>query len=191
MFNSNSETLLIYKNHDDDVSLPPRASRFTPSSTLIMWAKLSGALKHRPTVEETQPASPDVMSGVLEKHPNLSVFHSDDDSENRPAEVPFPVPSPPGSPSRHRSGVFRRISRSAKHDSGEPSKASSALKLPLFLPKKVKSHISLHTNGKRIPARHCSAAHMTITIIPSLSIVRQHCTRFRKTSANRYHETVN
>ncbi|KAI0246338.1 hypothetical protein BJV78DRAFT_1277249 [Lactifluus subvellereus] len=90
------------------------------------------------------------MSGVLEKHPNLSLFHSDDDSENRPAEVPFPVPSPPGSPSRHRNGVFRRISRSAKHDSGEPSKASSVLKLPSLLPKKVKSHISLHTNVSQL-----------------------------------------
>jgi hypothetical protein len=118
-----------------------------------MFAKISNALKQRITTEDPLPSSPDVISSVLEKHPNLSVFHNDDDSENRPEEVPFPAPSPPGSPSRHRNGLFRRISRSVKHDSGEPSKASSSLKLPLRLPKKAKSHISLHANGKYVPPR--------------------------------------
>jgi hypothetical protein len=124
-----------------------------------MWAKLSNALKYRHTVDETEPSSPDFVSAVLEKHPNLTVPHPDDDGENRSPEVPFPVPSPPGSPSRHRNGVFRRISRSGKHDSGEPSKVSSALKLPLRLPKKVKSHISLQTNGRCISVSPRYAAH--------------------------------
>ena len=112
-----------------------------------MWAKLSNALKYRHTIDETEPSSPDIVSPVLEKHPILSLPHRSDDSENKPPEVPFPVPSPPSSPSRHRTGVFRRISRSSKHDSGETSKSSSALKLPLRLPKKVKSQLSLQTNG--------------------------------------------
>ena len=112
-----------------------------------MWAKLSNVLKSRPTLEETEPNSPDVISSVLDKHPNLSVFHNDDDTESRTTEVPFSPPSPPSSPSR-RHGVLRRISRSGKHDNGEPSKVSSALKLPLRLPKKVKSHLSIHTNSK-------------------------------------------
>jgi hypothetical protein len=99
------------------------------------------------------------MSGVLEKHPNLSVFHDDDDTENKPTEVPFPAPSPPSSPSKSRHGVLRRMSRSGKHDNGEPSKVSSALKLPLRLPKKVKSHMSIHTNGKRIPREVIGTAH--------------------------------
>jgi hypothetical protein len=116
-----------------------------------MWAKISNVLKHRPTVDDTEPSHPDVVSTIPEKHPNVSVIRNNDDGENKPAEVPFPVPSPPGSPSRHRNGVFRRISRSAKHDSGEPTKASSALKLPLRLPKKAKSHISLQTNGRPPP----------------------------------------
>jgi hypothetical protein len=155
-----------------------------------MWAKLSNALKHRTTVEDVLSSSPDVIPDVLEKHPNLPVSHNDDDSENRPAEVPFPVPSPPGSPSRHRGGVFRRISRSAKHDSGEPSKASSGLKLPLRLPKKAKSHISLHTNGKYIPTSPGSAVHMSITSF-SLSAFHKHDARFRKANTNGSYEAIN
>ncbi|KAI9509890.1 hypothetical protein F5148DRAFT_676408 [Russula earlei] len=111
-----------------------------------MWAKLSNALKPRPLVDDTEPSSSDVVSAFQEKHPNQSVPRNNDDDESRSAEAPFPVPSPPGSPSRHRNGLFRRVSRSTKKDAVEPSKVSSALKLPLRLPKKVKSHISLHTN---------------------------------------------
>src|SRR5258708_40312543 len=100
-----------------------------------MWAKLSNGLKSRPKADDTEPSSPDVLSSVLEKHPNLSLFHDDDnDTENRPTH---PAPSPPSSPSRSRHGMLRRMSRSGKHDNGEPSKVSSALKLPLRLPKKV------------------------------------------------------
>ena len=125
-----------------------------------MWAKFSNALKSRPAVEETEPSSPDVMSSVLEKHPNLSVFHDDDDTENKSTEVPFLSSSPPSSPSRSRHGMLRRrISRSGKHDNGESSKVSSALKLPLRLPKKVKSHMSFHTNSKHIPHEAIGVAH--------------------------------
>ncbi|KAI0298982.1 hypothetical protein B0F90DRAFT_650219 [Multifurca ochricompacta] len=114
-----------------------------------MWAKLSNALKPRPTLEETESPSPDVMSGALEKHPNLSVYHNNDDNENRPTEESFPVPSPPSSPSRQRNGVFRRMSKASKQDGGEPSKTST-LKLSLRLPKKVKSHLSLNTNASQV-----------------------------------------
>ena len=93
--------------------------------------------------------SPDVISSVLDKLPNLSVFHNDDDTENRSTEVPFSPPSPLSSPSR-RHGVLRRISRSGKHDIGEASKVSSALKLPLHLPKKVRSHLSIHTKMSQV-----------------------------------------
>ena len=144
-----------------------------------MWAKLSNVLKHRPAVDETVFSSPDVVSPVQEKHSNISLPRNNDDGENRPAEVPFPVPSPPGSPSRHRNGVFRRISRSAKHDSSEPSKASSALKL---LPKKVKSQLSLHTSGRCISTGFRSVAHQANTMT-SVSSFRQHCCRFFNTGA--------
>ncbi|KAH9068092.1 hypothetical protein EDB83DRAFT_684060 [Lactarius deliciosus] len=138
-----------------------------------MWAKLSNALKSRPTVEETEPSSPDVMSSVLEQHPNLSVFHNDDDAENRSTDVPFPAPSPPSSPSRTRHGVLRRrISRSGKNDNGESSssKVASALKLPLRLPKKVKSHMSIHTNCKRTPFETVAAAHQGNSPVSQASI---------------------
>ena len=132
---------------------------FIPSSTLVMWAKFSNALKYRHPVDEPEPSSSDVVSQILGKHPNISEPRLNDDGENKPPEVPFPVPSPPGSPSKHRNGVFRRLSRSSKHDSAEPSKASSALKLSLRLPKKVKSQLSLQTNGRCISARSCYDAH--------------------------------
>ena len=130
-----------------------------PLSTLVMWSRISNALNYRHTVDETGPSSPDVVSAMLEGHSNLSVLHRNDDSENKPTEVPFPGPSPPSSPSKHRNGLFRRKSRSVKQDTGEPSKSSSALKLPLRLPKKVKSHISLQTNGMSISAGSCYAVH--------------------------------
>jgi len=138
-----------------------------------MWAKLSNALKHRPTVDETEPSSADLVSTIREKRPNTPVPRNNDDYENKPAEVPFPVPSPPGSPSRHRNGVFRRLSRSGKRDTAEPSKASSTLKLPLRLPKKVKSQISLHTNGRRIPARPRFVAHKSIQYLKLPSTLLQ------------------
>ncbi|KAI0270710.1 hypothetical protein BC834DRAFT_967439 [Gloeopeniophorella convolvens] len=115
-----------------------------------MWAKLSNALKPRPTIDDIEPSSPDTMSSGVEKYPNQSAFHGDEDNENKQVEVPFPAPSPPSSPSRTRNGMFRRMSRSSKQDIGEPSKASSSLKLPLRLPKKVKSHLSLHTNPSQV-----------------------------------------
>jgi hypothetical protein len=153
-----------------------------------MWAKLSNVLKHRPIVDESEAPSPEITSTVQEKHPNVSASHNNDDGESKPEEVPFPVPSPPSSPSRHRNGVFRRMSRSAKHDSGEPSKASSALKLPLRLPKKVKSHISLHTNSRCIPTcdsfYHLPGDH-------SVSGFCQHYARFCSSFANGRHETIN
>jgi len=148
-------TLLIYKYNDDN----PLVVSFIPSSTLVMWAKFSNALKYRHPVDEAEPSSSLVVSPILEKHYNVSEPHLNYNGENRPPEVPFPVPSPPGSPSKHRNGVFRRLSRSSKHDSAEPSRASSVLKLPLRLPKKVKSQLSLQTNGRRISVRSCYDVH--------------------------------
>ena len=77
-----------------------------------MWSKLNNALKLRAGTpvnitedEHTEVGSGEVMAGVYEQHPNLSVFH-------QPSEVPFPTPSPPASPSRHgRKGMFKRMSR--------------------------------------------------------------------------------
>jgi hypothetical protein len=161
----------------------------SPLSLPVMWAKFTNVLKHRPTVDESEASSPDVGSTVHEKQPNVLVPHNDDDSENKPAEVPFPAPSPPGSPSRHRNGVFRRKSRSVKHDSGEPSKTSSALKLPLRLPKKVKSHVSIHTNGRCIPAWALFVAHRAITTT-SVSSLCQHCSRFYNAFADRRHTII-
>lgn len=156
-----------------------------------MWAKFSNALKYRHPVDEAEPSSPDIVSPILEKHPNVSEPHLNDDGGNKPPEVPFPAPSPPGSPSKHRSGVFRRLSRSSKHDSAEPSKASSVLKLPLRLPKKVKSQMSLQTNGRCISARSCYDVHTGTITAASFSNFRQHCSRYSKHGSNRCHKIVN
>jgi hypothetical protein len=126
-----------------------------------MWAKFSNALKSRHTVDEPEPSSSDAVSPVLEKHPNVSELQTNEDGENRPPEVPFPA-------SKHRNGIFRRVSRSGKHDSGEPSKASSVLKLPLRLPKKVKSQMSLQTNGGYI-----SFHEVLFTMFTGMIIARQ------------------
>ncbi|TFY82041.1 hypothetical protein EWM64_g1968 [Hericium alpestre] len=116
-----------------------------------MWSRLSSALKRQPGEQsDVEPSHPSVISGILEQHPNLSVFHNhntNEDHENHhPGELPFPTPSPPSSPSKNgRRGMFKRMSKGPKDD-GSESPAVMPLKLPLSLPKKVKSHLNLHTN---------------------------------------------
>ena len=109
-----------------------------------MWSKLTNAIKARPGTpslgpEDAEPSTlhPDVMGGVYDRHPNLSVFHPDS------AEVPFPSPSPPPSPSR-RKGLLKRIS---KNPFGEHEAAPHPPRLNITLPKKVKSSIYSFSTG--------------------------------------------
>lgn len=107
-----------------------------------MWSKISNALKPRHAQEEldhtnSQSSQGEVMSKVFEQHPNLSVFHSSSDH-------PIPNPSPPSSPSKRR-GMFKRLSKVPPRDDAESLRAPSPMRLPIGLPKKVKS--SLHLNG--------------------------------------------
>ncbi|KAF7326631.1 hypothetical protein MVEN_02599900 [Mycena venus] len=99
-----------------------------------MWAKLSHALKPKQAHDDSDANSHgEVLAGVLEQHPNLSVFH-------HPSENPSPPPSPSKS---SRMGMFKR------HTKGydESQRAPSPMKLPLGIPKKVKSTFGMHGNG--------------------------------------------
>lgn len=110
-----------------------------------MWSKLTNAIK-RPGTPGLNPDDtgsslhPHVMDGVYERHPNLSVFHEDT------SEVPFPSPSPPPSPSK-RKGLLKRISTNpfAEHETGSQP---SSLRIPIGLPKKVKSSIHSTSSGE-------------------------------------------
>ncbi|KAI0045170.1 hypothetical protein FA95DRAFT_1451001, partial [Auriscalpium vulgare] len=103
-----------------------------------MWQKISSSLR-RQAAEDSETQA-DVMSSVLERHPNLSVFHGDDEDDKQPEDAPFPTSSPPSSPSKHgRRGMFKRMSRKA--DSSETPILPGSLKL--HIPKKVKSHLNL------------------------------------------------
>lgn len=109
-----------------------------------MWSKLSNALKPRPAAPDQTPdpftSLGDVMSSIYEQHPNLSVFQGNED-------LPFPAPSPPGSPSKHgRKGKFKRASKVVKEGS-ESLDAPSSLRMPVGLPKKVRSTLSLNSNS--------------------------------------------
>ncbi|KAJ7146055.1 hypothetical protein C8R44DRAFT_690289 [Mycena epipterygia] len=105
-----------------------------------MWAKLSHALKPKQAHDESDTNSHgDVMSSVFEQHPNLSVFHST--TEPRPTS-----PSPPPSPSKSRMGMFKRHTKG--HD--ESLRAPSPMKLPIGLPKKVKSTFGIHGNTSQL-----------------------------------------
>ncbi|CCL98315.1 uncharacterized protein FIBRA_00309 [Fibroporia radiculosa] len=113
-----------------------------------MWAKFSSALKQRPSTpslaedQDDQPSHADVLSSVYEQHPNLSVFHQQDE----PTEVPFPSPSPPSSPSlTGRRNIFRRPKPSRIDTAAEPATSSPILS-PLTLPKKVKSSLQNLSN---------------------------------------------
>ncbi|TDL26867.1 hypothetical protein BD410DRAFT_819072 [Rickenella mellea] len=128
-----------------------------------MWTKLSNALKQRGDGEQHQPtqqhqrqppqqqeqhlqapqtastSQSKIVTKLREQHPNLSMFDQQPD-------VPFPAPSPPGSPSKHgKLGIFKRTSKANKNDEPIPS-----LKLPMFIPKKVKSTLNLNSNNSSV-----------------------------------------
>ncbi|KAF7325920.1 hypothetical protein MKEN_00442800 [Mycena kentingensis (nom. inval.)] len=88
-----------------------------------MWSKFTGALKTRTDASSSSSSSTgDVMAGIYEQHPNLSVFNEQQ-------------PSPPPSPSKSRMNVFRR----AADTQHAPS--------PLKLAKKV---FGMHSNSSQL-----------------------------------------
>ncbi|KAK0200898.1 hypothetical protein DFS33DRAFT_1479329 [Desarmillaria ectypa] len=104
-----------------------------------MWSKITNALKYRLSNDDQDSSfhQTDVMSRVLEQHPNMSVFHGE-------ADTSIPVPSPPASPSKNgRLSIFRRTNKGKDDDS---IRAPSPSPLALGLPKKVKSSLDLTGN---------------------------------------------
>lgn len=114
-----------------------------------MWSKLSSALKHRPSTpslaggdDDLSPSKAEVLAGVYEQHPNLSVFHAEP-----PSDVPFPPSSPTLSPVMNgRKSIFKKPGKPhpppINTQTSEPG-AFSPLVSPLMLPKKVKSSLNL------------------------------------------------
>ena len=114
-----------------------------------MWSKLSSALKHRPSTpslaggdDDLSPSKADVLAGVYEQHPNLSVFHPEP-----PSDVPFPPSSPVLSPVMNgRKSIFKKPGKPHPppiNTQTSESGSSSPLVSPLMLPKKVKSSLNL------------------------------------------------
>ncbi|KAK0216070.1 hypothetical protein IW262DRAFT_1299332 [Armillaria fumosa] len=103
-----------------------------------MWSKITSALKYRSNDDQDSSFhQTDVMSSVLEQHPNMSVFHGE-------ADTSFPAPSPPASPSKNgRRSIFRRTNKGKDDDS---IRAPSPSPLALVLPRKVKSSLDLVGN---------------------------------------------
>ncbi len=113
-----------------------------------MWSKISSALKRPETpaqdFDEDKPQT--VLSTVFNTHPNLSNFHD-------PAEVPFPSPSPPASPSRNgRRSIFKRTPKTWNDND-----SNSHLPMKLSIPhlKKVKS--SLHNSAGESCSVDCAS----------------------------------
>ncbi|KZT66598.1 hypothetical protein DAEQUDRAFT_674650 [Daedalea quercina L-15889] len=118
-----------------------------------MWSKLSSALKHRPSTpsladvdDEPSPSKADVLAGVYEQHPNLSVFHPEP-----PSDVPFPPASPTLSPATTgRKSIFKKPGKPQPppiNTQLAEQGTSSPIISPLMLPKKVKSSLNL-ASGK-------------------------------------------
>jgi hypothetical protein len=99
-----------------------------------MWAKLSHVLKPKQAHDESEANFPgEVMAGVLEQHPNLSIFQQSSEQ-----------PSPPPSPSKSgRMAMFKRNTKG--YD--ESQRAPSPLKL---IPKKVKTTLGIQGNGAEL-----------------------------------------
>ncbi|KAK7688497.1 hypothetical protein QCA50_008035 [Cerrena zonata] len=133
-----------------------------------MWSKLTSAIKRPGTPslspEDAEPPSlhPDVMGGVYERHPNLSVFHQD------ASEVPFPSPSPPPSPSK-RKGLLKRIS---KNPFVEHEATSQPPRPNISIPKKVKSSIHSTSTGSDISVYRSAERPSEDTARPSVDSLR-------------------
>ncbi|KAJ7270754.1 hypothetical protein B0H12DRAFT_1320206 [Mycena haematopus] len=110
-----------------------------------MWAKLSHALKPKQMHDESEANSHgEVLAGVLEQHPNLSVFQQSPEH-----------PSPPPSPSKgSRMAMFKR------HTKGydESQRAPSPMKLPIGIPKKVKTTFGIQGNASQVSIGPSSSA---------------------------------
>ncbi|KAJ7353369.1 hypothetical protein DFH08DRAFT_987672 [Mycena albidolilacea] len=119
------------RSHD---GLLPTTSSSPTVSLSDMWAKLSHALKPKQAHDESDANFPgEVMAGVLEQHPNLSIFQQSSEQ-----------PSPPPSPSKSgRMAMFKR------HTKGydESQRAPSPLKL---IPKKVKTTLGIQGNASQL-----------------------------------------
>jgi len=120
-----------------------------------MWNKLSGAFgRSRSSIDQdnVEATRIDVMSGVYEQHPNLSVFHTEDEL----TPLPSSSTNPPQSISRKSKTLFRRTSNDFNTENERPS---SPFSLPSF-PKKVKSTLQLKTSREWPPfiiaSRHSS-----------------------------------
>ena len=118
-----------------------------------MWNKLSGAFgRSRSSIEQDNAEATriDVMSSVYEQHPNLSVFHTEDQL----TPLPSSSTNPPQSISRKSKTIFRRTSNDFDAENERPS---SPFSLPSF-PKKVKSTLQLKTSRRWpslvFPTRH-------------------------------------
>ncbi|KAH9830113.1 uncharacterized protein C8Q71DRAFT_378601 [Rhodofomes roseus] len=113
-----------------------------------MWSKFSSALKQRPSTpslldgDEPSPSKAEVLAGVYEQHPNLSVFHAE-----HPSEVPFPPSSPTMSPAVNgRKSIFKKPGKPQLppiNTQASEQGTSSPMMSPLLLPKKVKSSLNL------------------------------------------------
>ena len=117
----------------------------TSTETSTMWNKLSGAFgRSRSSVEQEnlETTRIDVMSSVYEQHPNLSVFHTEDQLT--------PLPSSANSSqsiSRKTKTLFRRTSNDFD---AENDRSSSPFSLPSFS-KKVKSTLQVKTSRRWSP----------------------------------------
>jgi hypothetical protein len=121
-----------------------------------MWSKFTHALgstsKRLPDEPSHTPYHAnhtDILGSVLDKHPNLSVFHDTPDLADLPPELQKLAekptsPSPPPSPGKRR-GMLKRLSKStiSKADISGAAPPTS-----FTLPKKVRSHLNI---GKREP----------------------------------------
>lgn len=97
-----------------------------------MWSKFSNALKRQDDTDagsqyqEQHHANASTRSLATSYHESTAIL------------------SPPSSPSKKKN-MLKRLSRATNLDDAEGS--SSPFKLPIGLPKRVKSHLNLHGNG--------------------------------------------
>ncbi|KIP06376.1 hypothetical protein PHLGIDRAFT_90915 [Phlebiopsis gigantea 11061_1 CR5-6] len=116
-----------------------------------MFSRFSSIIKPRNATSTDDESSndaaskTDVVGRVKELHPNMSIFQPD------ASEVPFPAPSPPGSPSRDRrsAGMLKRMSR-IPHDDTQAT-------LPRFGLSKVKSSLASLRTGSNNSLGRASA----------------------------------